>query len=240
MKLGIMQPYFFPYLGYFELINRTDKWVVFDSVQYIRHGWCNRNRIVHPSGAGWMYVTAPLQRFSQGTLIRDIKVQPGREWKQKVLRQLQHYKRKAPFFDEIYELVAKAIEPEDLSLARLNVNGIRLFCEYLGITFDYEVQSHMTLRLGPIEEPGDWALRISEAMGAGEYVNPPGGAGLFDESKFRAAGIRLTIQELVDFRYDCGPFEFTPCLSVIDACMWNGPHQIKAYLDTLALQRQAA
>ena len=77
MKLGIMQPYFFPYPGYFALIAQVDRWVVFDTPQYMRHGWVNRNRILHP-GSGWQYIVAPLVKHRRSTSIRDIRLaDPG-------------------------------------------------------------------------------------------------------------------------------------------------------------------
>ena len=73
VRLGIMQPYFFPYLGYFDLINRTDRWIVFDTAQYIRHGWVNRNRILH-SDSEWQYILVPLKKHSRKAAIKDIAV----------------------------------------------------------------------------------------------------------------------------------------------------------------------
>jgi len=90
----------------------------------------------------------------------------------------------------------------------------------------------MAMELGPIESPGDWALRISQAVGADEYVNPPGGAGLYDVRKFTEKGIKVTIREVQDFEYSCGKYHFVPKLSVIDVLMWNSIEQIKVYLDS--------
>ncbi|MBN2466493.1 WbqC family protein, partial [candidate division WOR-3 bacterium] len=87
-----MQPYFFPYLGYFDLIYRTDRWVVFDTAQYIRHGWVNRNRILHPS-SGWQYITAPLRQHHRDTPISGVLVKEGRDWRDRVCGQLVHYKK---------------------------------------------------------------------------------------------------------------------------------------------------
>ena len=79
MKVGIMQPYFFPYLGYFDLINRVDKWIVFDTPQYIRHGWVNRNRILHPH-QGWQYIVVPLKKHDRDTSINQIETADPTEW----------------------------------------------------------------------------------------------------------------------------------------------------------------
>jgi hypothetical protein len=86
---------------------------------------------------------------------------------------------------------------------------------------------------GPVESPGDWALRISQAFGADAYVNAAGGSALFDPAKYAAHGIRLTIQSFANMVYDCRAFRFEPGLSIIDVMMWNSPDAIKAYLDSL-------
>ena len=91
-KVGIMQPYFFPYLGYYSLIAHTDQFILFDGVQFMRHGWIERNRILKPN-EGWQYVAAPLEKFPFGTKIRHVKVRQAEDWKGKLLRQLEHYKK---------------------------------------------------------------------------------------------------------------------------------------------------
>jgi len=88
----------------------------------------------------------------------------------------------------------------------------------------------MKLDLGPINGPGDWALRISEALGASEYINPPGGEALFDKARFEAAGIKLTIQRFENMSYPCAPYSFEPALSIIDVLMWNSPEAVLHHL----------
>ena len=230
MKLAIMQPYFFPYLGYFELIHRTDRWVVFDTAQYIRHGWVNRNRILHPS-TGWQYVIAPLQQHHREAPISDVKVHEGRSWRDRLCGQLVHYKKKAPYYAAAMGLVEDCLDNTELSLARLNVTILDKVCRYLQIPFRYEYFSEMKLDLGPVGGPGDWALRISEALGASEYVNPPGGEALFDKAKFAAVGIELTFQEFENMTYQCNGYVFEPALSIIDVLMWNSAATVVRHLE---------
>ena len=230
MKLGIMQPYFFPYLGYFNLINCVDKWIVFDTAQYIRHGWVNRNRILHPK-EGWQYIIVPLRKHPRDTPIKDVQINNDQDWKRRIIGQLQHYKKKARYFRETIVLVEDCLAPEENSISRLNAFILGKVCARLGIRLDYDFFSEMDLELGPVEGPEDWALRISEAMGAKEYVNLPGGVDLFDEQKFTDSNIKLTIRNLPPFEYSCRGYEFIPNLSVIDLLMWNEPETIKQYLD---------
>ena len=229
MKLGIMQPYFFPYLGYFDLISCTDQWIVFDTAQYIRHGWVNRNRILHPTD-GWQYIIVPTQHHDQKTPINEIRITDDGRWRDKLLGQLQHYKKKAPFFSTVVDLVSTCLYDTDGSLNQLNIRSLGRICAYVGIPFHHSLFSEMDLELGPVEGPGDWALRIMEALGASEYINPPGGVDLFDRSKFDAAGIGLTIQTPVAFVYVCDDYKYEPNLSIIDVLMWNSPEAVRAYL----------
>lgn len=230
MKLGIMQPYFFPYLGYFDLINSVDKWVIFDTPQYIRHGWVNRNRILHPK-SDWQYIIVPLKKHLRNTPIKEIEIADGIDWRSRILGQIMHYKKRAPSFEETIGFVKRCLSNDDTSLSRLNVSILEKVCEKLGIQFDYNFFFEMDIELDPVEGPGDWALRISEAMGASEYVNPPGGVDLFDARKFEDKGIKLTIREFKNFEYDCRRYKFIPGLSIIDVFMWNSCIKIREYLD---------
>lgn len=230
-KLGIMQPYFFPYLGYFDLINCTDRWIIFDIVQYIRHGWMNRNRIHHPNRKDDLYIVVPLKKCPRETLIKDIVISDNQKWKRKILGQIDHYKKRAPYFQETREFVETCIETEEKSLCRMNVKILEKACARLRVDFQYEYFSEMDLELGEVDGPGDWALRLSEALGARKYINPPGGEAIFDPEKFNAAGVKLTLRDIPPFEYSCKGYDYIPNLSVIDAMMFNSTEEIKAYLD---------
>lgn len=231
MKLGIMQPYYFPYLGYFDLINCADHWVVFDTAQYIRHGWINRNRILHPT-KGSQYVVVPVRKHARETPIRDVRIAEDDAWKRRIPGQIQHYKKKARrHFERVHDLIEACHDTDETSISRFNVSILARVCRVLDIPFEYSFFSELDLDLGPIEHPGDWALRISEAMGASEYFNPPGGEHLFDKAAFERAGIRLTIRHLPPLEYDCYGYEFIPNLSILDVLLWNSPSAVKQHLD---------
>lgn len=225
-----MQPYFFPYIGYFHLINCTDKWIVFDKIQYIRHGWMNRNRILHPKSS-WQYIVVPLKKHSRNTLINEIEISTQTDWKSRIVGQLNHYKKQAPYYKETLRFVEDCLANDEISLPRLNVSILAMICTRLDIQFNYSYFSEMDINLDPIEEPGDWALEIAKAMAATEYINPPGGVNLFNHRKFKKAGIKLTISKFKNFEYNCGSYEFIPALSIIDLFMWNSCIDIKKHLD---------
>jgi len=225
-----MQPYFFPYLGYFDLISAVDRWVVFDTAQYIRHGWVNRNRILHPA-KGWQYIGVPLRKHRRETPISSIEISTDSTWRSRLLRQLNHYRKKAPRFDETIGFVEDCLAFQTVSLSRLNVHLLAETCRLLGVKFEYDVFSEMELDMGPVDGPGDWALRICEAMGATEYINPPGGVDLFDPSAFESVGVNLTIRSFKNVIYPTPGYEFVEGLSVIDMLLWNAPEQVRSCLN---------
>lgn len=229
MILGAMQPYFLPYPGYFDLIDRADQWIVFDTVQYIRRGWMNRNRVLHPT-EGWQYVVMPLRKHTHGTRICDVQITNDVSWKSRLLGQLQHYRKRAPFFAETMSFLESALNQPTQSLVALNTHLLSAACERLGIEFNYQILTEANLELGPVEGPGDWALRLGEALGASEYLNPPGGADLFDPTRFQEAGMRLTVQDFHPLEYETRGYEFVANLSIVDAFMWMPPHEIAAQM----------
>jgi hypothetical protein len=228
MKLGIMQPYFFPYLGYYSLMKHTDQWIVFDVVQYIRHGWIARNRVLKP-GEGWQYIAVPLQKHNRDTLIKDIRINQD-DWKGKILRQLDHYK-KARYYNQTIEVIKECFEIETDSITILNAHILKTTCNYLGIDFKYNIFSEMDLAIDPVADAGEWALNISKALQASEYINPPGGMELFDKNKFANAGINLKFLNINLTDYPQRRNVFEPGLSIIDVMMFNSPEVIREMLD---------
>jgi hypothetical protein len=231
MRLGIMQPYFFPYLGYYELMARTDRWIVFDVVKYARKSWLNRNRILHPK-QGWQYITVPVIHAGPDMLIRDARVVDRSAAAERILGQMDHYRvRRAPHFSAVRDLARDALLGGETDLLRdINVRSLLLACSYLGIEVHLEILSRMGLSLPEITDPGRWALEIGSALRADEYLNPPGGRELFDGAAFAARGIRLSFTEIPEFTYDCRPYGFVPGLSILDVLMWNEPQRVREFL----------
>lgn len=233
MKLGIMQPYFFPYLGYFDLINRTDRWIVFDIVKYSAKSWMNRNRILDGRGA-WQYISLPVDKHCADGLIKDVRILDKDAACKRILGQINHYRSvRAPRFTPVKQLIEACFAIDSDKLVDLNVRGMELVCETLGIQFDYQIMSQMDMALPEILHPGQWALEISDQLGADEYINPPNGRPIFVPEEFEAREIKLTFTDLIDFKYHCGPYPFIEHLSILDALMWNDPEQVKSFLDSL-------
>lgn len=232
MKLGIMQPYFFPYLGYFSLIKNVDKWIVFDTVQYIEHGWVNRNRIIHPNKPEDMYIIVPLKSHTRNTKIKDIYINNEERYKEKILAQIWNsYKKRAPFFKETYELVEEVLSLETKNIVDLNVYGMDLIMKYLEIPFDYQIFSKMDLKIDKVNDAGEWALNISKAMGADIYINPPGGINIFDRNKFEKSNIKLKFLKVKLEEYSQKKSKFIEGLSIIDVMMFNSKEKINEMLN---------
>lgn len=230
MKYAIMQPYFFPYLGYYSLIRQSDKFILFDDVQFIRHGWIERNRILKPV-EGWQYVAAPLEKFPLGTKIKDVRIRSTEDWRDKMLRQLMHYKKRSPFYAEAMAVITKAIAIETDSIVEMNRNVLVNTCNYIGIPFDIDIYSRMDLAIDDVTHPGEWALNITKALGGTTYINPTGGAEIFQKEQYDAAGIELKFLGNNLTPYSQRREVFEPGLSIIDVMMFNSPEQIRALLD---------
>jgi len=140
MRIAIMQPYFFPYMGYLALIKHSDYFVVFDTPQFIRHGWIERNRILKPN-EGWQYIQVPLEKHSRNTTIKDITIKNKSDWRKKIIAQLEHYKKKAPFYNETMNLVIQTLELDTNSITRLDIYALENIFDYLNIDFKYNVKS---------------------------------------------------------------------------------------------------
>lgn len=226
MRLGIMQPYFFPYLGHFSLISSVDKWIVFDVTQYTPKTWMNRNRILHPK-TGWQYVTAPLANSSISIKTSEARVLNLADTKRSIIGKLSHYKKTAPYFHKVNKLVQQSFDNSlNDTLVSLNVSAMNEVCNYLGITFSYQICSELDLDYPENIGPGGWAPYICEALCATEYVNPFSGKEIFDLSDFQERNISLYFAEFSEFKYDTSVYNYEPNLSILDVMMWNSPEVI--------------
>jgi hypothetical protein len=229
MRIGIMQPYFFPYLGYFQLIKYVDQFILFDDVQYISHGWINRNRILHPR-EGWQYIIMPLCKHSSHELIKNITINNTICWKEKIIAQLEHYKKKAPFYYKTMDLVKKCLDTNTVNIGEFNLYVLTNICEYLGIDTPIQLSSKLNFDYSCVNDAGEWALKISEQLHASEYINPINGKGLFDSEKFAKSKINLKYISMMDLKYVQKRTNFEPALSIIDVLMFNSINEVEILL----------
>lgn len=226
-----MQPYFFPYLGYFGLIKHTDKWIVFDTPQFIYQGWIERNRILKPV-QGWQYISVPLKKHRHNCAIKDIEIVSDGKWINKILAKLTVYKRIAPFYEETFNVVEKSLAFKTNSIVKLNCNAIAEVCKHIGIEWDFSLLSEMNLKIDEVNKPDEWAINICKSLGKiSEYWNQPGGIKFFDKEKYIRNNISLRFynQDLNPYNQKRKPFE--PGLSIIDVMMFNSKEEINRQLD---------
>jgi hypothetical protein len=231
-----MQPYFFPYLGYFDLLNNVDLFIIYDTVQFIKRGWINRNRILHPNKTDWQYITIPIdgRSFSRSlkTPILDIKISNNlNPWKKHLLGQLVHYKNKAPRAQETISFVEGSLAVNEITISRLNIFILEQCTKLLNINFEYRFCSELGIELNIAHSAEDRILDLCEFLGTNEYINLPGGVALYHPDKFKYRNIKLTFRNLPALVYQTEPYVFEPNLSIIDLLMWNKPEVIKKYLD---------
>lgn len=235
MKVGIMQPYFFPYLGYFSLIKHTERFILFDTVQFIRHGWIERNRILKPD-SDWQYIQTPLVKTSQSTPIKSMLINNNTDWKGKILAQLQHYKKKSPYYFATIDVLKDIFNSEYDDIVSFNHVSLKKICEYIGIDAQIDVFSQMDMDIEPVNSPDEWALNICKAMGGvEEYWNPIGGTSFFDRDKYRQNNIKLFFQQMTLAEYDQKRPNFEMGLSIIDVMMFNSKEEINKMLDNYEL-----
>lgn len=218
MKIAIMQPYAFPYLGYFQLINAVDKFIVFDDVNYINKGWINRNNILL-NNAPHLF-TIPLIKASQNKLIKEIEMQAREAWAVKLTSTIEQAYKKAPFFDEIFSPIQNLLDFECKSIAHFNLNAITEISNLLDIQTDIEPSSSIynNTQLKGEERILDICLQEK----ANTYVNPIGGLGLYPQEKFDAKAIQLDFIQMNSIDYKQFNSGHVPNLSIIDVLMFNG------------------
>ena len=135
MKVAIMQPYFFPYIGYFQLLKYVDLWIVFDDIQYIDKGWINRNRILHPQQKKeWQYITIPLDSRKQFSKINDIKIKQEIDWRKSILGQLTFYKKRSKVYKEAISLINNIFNTNENNLSKFVTRSIRYTADYYTFT----------------------------------------------------------------------------------------------------------
>jgi hypothetical protein len=236
MKLGIMQPYFLPYIGYISLIKHTDRFILFDTVQFIRHGWVERNRTLKPNGE-WQYVQVPLiKNEGRNTLIKDVKINNKESWQNKILAQLQHYKKKSPNYLKVISLLNDIFSQQYDDIVTLNKISLEKILQYLGIEKELEVFSEMNLQIEKVNAPDEWALNICKSIGdVDEYWNPPGGQNFFDKSKYENSKIKLKFHNIVLSEYNQYRNTFESGLSILDVMMFNSAEKINKMLDKYEL-----
>jgi len=225
MKVAIMQPYFFPYIGYFQLMASVDLFIVYDNIKYTKKGWVNRNRMLQ-NGKDVMF-SLPLKSNSDFLDVRDRELAADFN-RDKLLNQIDGAYRRAPYFTQTSPLIEQVVRHEESNLFKFLHHSIISTCEHLGIATEIRVSSDI-----PIDHDlknQNKVLALCEAVGASTYVNAIGGMDLYSREDFRARGIDLKFIKSKLFEYAQFDNEFIPWLSIIDVMMFNPKQQIIEYV----------
>ena len=226
MIMGGNQPYFMPYIGYWQLINAVDIFIISDDYNYIEGGWIGRNRILENGSP--RYFNIEISHVSSTKKINELYISSGKFDKEKKLKQLRNVYRKAPYFDDGYILMEKIFDFEDLNLAGFLENSIRIVCSFLGITTKFVKSSSIPHNCELKKEN-----RIFDQcgyVGADIYVNAIGGQELYTFEQFKEQGIKLGFLKTDNITYKQLWYEFVPDLSIIDVIMFNSKQEIKRML----------
>lgn len=231
MKIGIMQPYFFPYIGYWQLMNAVDKYVIYDDVNYIKGGWINRNRILingQPS-----YFNVQLKDSSPFLKINEVHLSNDLISKRKMLAKLEMSYRKAPYFSEVFPVLSQIILQDQDNLAKYLEFQIKMICKYLDIDTNIIVSSDIDKNN---ELKGkEKVIHVCKKIGGTEYYNAIGGQELYDYESFKSNGLKLSFVKTNDIQYQQFKNEFVPNLSIIDVMMFNSKEEIKDMLENYEL-----
>lgn len=231
MIVSIMHPYFFPYIGYFQLIAQSDVFILFDDVQYINRGWVNRNRILRNGEPCWL--TFPVRKGSSHLAINQRYYQLEQADVERILRRIEAAYRPAPHFATVFPFVEELMNFGDANVAAFNVNLIERIAARLGIRTRFVLSSAMVKddSLAGQERVIDMCRRL----GATRYVNPVGGARLYAAERFAASGMNLSFLQPAPAAYPQFGQPPVPDLSIIDVLMFNGDETVARLLHNYRL-----
>jgi hypothetical protein len=224
MRLGIMQPYFLPYIGYWQLLANVDSFVVYDNIQYTKKGWINRNRFLQ-NGKDALF-TIPLKRDSDYVDIINRSVADDFD-PAKLLNQLEGSYRKAPFFKTAFPVVISIVKAEQRNLFEYLYQSIKKLAEFLEIRTPLVVSSSIGIDHSLRGE--DKVLAICKTMQATGYVNAIGGLELYSKANFLAQGISLEFLKTRPIKYQQYGGAFVENLSIIDVMMFNSRESISGF-----------
>jgi hypothetical protein len=228
MRLGIMQPYFFPYIGYWQLINAVDKFVIYDDVNYIKQGWINRNSILINNER--KFITLSLSKASSNTLINQINKIDNTN---KILKTLELCYKKAPYYSKAMPIIEELLRNKEANLAKFIGNSIERISDFLMMNTEFVYSS--TIKKQNDLKGQEKVIDICRTLKTDEYINSIGGQSLYLKDKFLKDGINLLFLKSLLIEYHQFNREFVPNLSIIDVIMFNPVEKIKIFLKSFIL-----
>ncbi len=226
-----MQPYIFPYIGYFQLINAVDKFVLFDDVNFIKRGWINRNNLL-VNGKTYLF-SIPLKEASQNKLINEIELSPEIKWKNNFLKTVEQNYKKAPQFEVIYSMIMEIINYEEVKLNLYLLNSINRIANYLSLKT--EIVASSSIYNNKHIKGADRIVDVCGQEDATIYINPIGGMDIYSKYFFAQRNIKLQFLKSKSITYPQFRNDFIPWLSIIDVLMFNDKQEIVNLLNQYEL-----
>jgi len=227
MRLAIMQPYFLPYIGYFQLIATVDQFVIYDNIEYTKKGWINRNRMLQNNKD--VLFSLALKKASDCTHIHEREIAENFNH-EKLLNQIKSSYRRAPYFDQTFPLIEEIIRHEDPNLFRFLKHSILKICEHLDITT--EIKNSSEIKINHTLTSQEKVLALCNELDAKTYINAIGGVDLYSKASFEESSIDLKFINPKSFDYPQFGSEFIPRLSIMDVMMFNPIQTIQTSLST--------
>jgi hypothetical protein len=218
MKVAIMQPYVFPYIGYFQLIEAVDTFVFLDDVNYIKKGWINRNRILVNNTESMF--TIPVKKASQNKLINEIEVMLDSNWINQFYKTLEQNYSKAPNFNNTFSLIQSIFDSKFNTISDLAINSVKQICLSLGMEKNFQISSELYNETKG-QEKSDRLINIAKQCKCNHYINPEGGKTLYHKDYFQLNGVALSFIENELLPYKQFNDSFVGGLSIIDVFMFN-------------------
>jgi len=232
MTAAVMQPYFFPYIGYFQMINAVDVFVFYDDVNYIKKGWINRNRIL-VNGNDKLF-SIPLKDASQNKMINEVETILESPDVSKILETIKQNYKKAPFFQEVFPVIERVFRLQNSTIGDLAILSIKAVNEYLGISTILKRSSVDFADTKGLER-AERLIAICKQTGAEKYINAIGGQELYTKEYFSSQGIDLKFIKSEPIAYKQFDNEFVSWLSIIDVLMFNSVDEVQVILNKYLL-----
>ena len=218
MKVAVMQPYFFPYLGYFSLIHSSEHFVFFDDVQFRKKSWMTRNRLLDISKSQPFYIRPEISHAPYQCNMMEVELNQSGEWQSKLLSQIEFYKN-FPNYSEIRELLVDILDNSKY-LCDFNIKSTIKIAEYLGI--ETKFSNYSDYNFGFDLDKGEWGRETANAIGGTHYINAPGGEEFILKDGFEKLNMKLGFIQPKLTSYNQNSEKFVIGLSILDALFCNG------------------
>jgi hypothetical protein len=232
MTIAIMQPYLFPYIGYWQLINTVDTFVIYDNIQFSKKGWFHRNNILLNDKQTLFSIPLKKDSDTLDVVGRYVSDNADKEIT-KIIRQIENAYKKAPYFDEMFPIIEEIFLNQEKNLFEYIYNSVKVICKYLDIETTIIISSKIDIDHS--FKAQDKVIAINKKLDAKKYINPIGGTELYNHEMFRKENIELSFLQSDVPEYKQFKNEFVPYLSIIDILMFNSKEEIKVMLEKYIL-----